>query len=158
MRNLVEVFLLMPVSIRAVTFIVVLFLVWCILAKPILKIISILLWIFKKLFFSIYVLLEIPVSILHSKFGSIFEEIDQGLTTGTKKVYDFTDKWFRKMSRPNTLYHKQTFLICVVICLYLLLPITLGVTEKPFTFWEETYVRKEASVIQWMNKKGWLEK
>lgn len=158
MRDFVEAFLSIPVGGRAAIFMGVLFLFWYTFARPILKVVSILPWLLKKLFFGIYMLFDIPVSALHSKFGNVFERIDQGLATGTEKVYDFMDKWFGKMNKPKTIHRGWAFLVCLVICVYLLVPIAANLTEKPFTFWRESYIKKEEAVVQWMDNKGWLEK
>lgn len=158
MHNLVQAFLSVPVGGRVTIFTGVLFLLWCTLARPILKITSFLLWLLKKLFFGIYMLLEIPVSALHSMFGSVFGGMDQGLTTGTEKVCDFLDKLFKKINKPKTIYSRWLFIVCVVIGAYLLIPIAANLTEKPFTFWQEPYIKKEMAVVQWMADKGWFEK
>lgn len=158
MRDFIEAFLSIPVGGRAAIFIGVLFLLWCILGRVILKIASILPWLLKKLFLIIYMLLDIPVSILHSKFGNIFGEIDQGLAKVTEKFCDFTDKLYGKMSKPKAVYNGYVFVAYLVIASYLLIPIAANLTEKPFTFWQESYVKKEAAVIHWMEDKGWFEK
>lgn len=112
----------------------------------------------KKIFFGIYLVVEIPVSILHTKFGSIFGKIDQWLTIQTEKVCNFMEKIFRKMNKPKTIRSKWAFVIWLIITAYLLIPISANLTEKPFTFWQKSYVNKEAEIIQWMHNRGWFEK
>lgn len=158
MRDLVEAFLSIPVGGQATMFFGVLFLLWCILGRLLLKLASIFPWLLKKISFGIYMILEFPVSILHSKFGSVFGDIDQGLTTGTEKVCEFMDKLFGKMNKPKTIYGGWAFVIYIVIGAYLLIPISANLTEKPFTFWQESYTEKEVAVIKWMDDKGWFEK
>ena len=158
MYYLINNFLSMPISVRATIFISILFLLWCLFGRIILKFISILLWILKKLFLGIYILFEIPISILHSKFGSIFGIIDQCLTTSAEKVCNFMDKLFRKMNKPKTTYRKHAFIVYFFISAYLLIPTYTNLTEKPFSFLQETYVKKESAIIQWMDDNAWFEK
>ena len=155
MRDIIEAFLSLPIGGRATIFVGILFLLWGILGRTILKIISILPWLLKKLFFGIYILIEIPVSILHSMFGSIFGKIDQGLARFTEKFCDVMDKWYGKMNKPKTINSGRAFAVYLVIATFLLIPSVANLTEKPFTFWHESYVKREAVVVQWMDDKGW---
>lgn len=148
MLDLAEAFLSLPIGGRATIFTGVLFLLWCIFARPILKILSILLWLLKKFFFGLYMLLEIPMSILHSKFGSVFGQIDQGLTIGTEKVYNFMDKLSKKMIQPKDTYGRKALVIYLVIGAYFLIPIAANLTGKPFTFWQESYIEIERSLLE----------
>jgi hypothetical protein len=158
MYNLINDFLSIPVGGRAAIFTGILLLLWFAFGRLILKLVSILPWILKKIFFGIYLVLEIPVSILHTKFGSIFGKIDQWLTTQTEKVFNFMEAMFRKMNKPKTIHSKWAFVIYLILAAYLLIPISANLTEKRFTFWQKSYVNKETEIIQWMDNKGWFER
>lgn len=158
MRGLIELFLSIPVGGRAVVFIGLLFVLWCIFGRFILKFVSILPWLLKKISIGIYILLEIPISVLHNKFGGAFGEIDQGLAAVTEKVCAFMDKWYEKMHSPRTIYCGRGFIVYLVIVAYLVIPIFTNLTEKPFTFWQESYMKNESEFFQWMDDKGWLDK
>ena len=91
MHDLVDSILSLPIGFRVALLLGIIFLLWLILTKPILKILSIVPWTFKKLFWHIYIFLEIPISILHRKYGNGFGVIDQGLTSISEKVCNFMD-------------------------------------------------------------------
>lgn len=158
MQDLIDRFLSLPVGGRAAIFVGILFLLWCILGRLILKILSILPWLLKNFFVGIYTVIEIPISILHKKYGSIFGVIDQGLTSITKKVYDLMDSLYLKTKKPHTIYAGWLLIVCLVIVAYLLIPIAANLREKPFTFWQQSYIDKETVAVQWMEDKGWFEK
>ena len=80
MHDLFKIFISLPVGARLALIFGIIFLVWLILAKPLLKIFSILPWIIKKILYCLYILFEIPISILHSNFGGLFGTVDQGYT------------------------------------------------------------------------------
>ena len=158
MHDLFKIFISLRVGARLALIFGIIFLVWLILAKPLLKIFSILPWIIKKIFYCLYMLFEIPISILHSKFGGMFGTVDQGLTLISDKFCTFIDNLYKKMRRPNTIFSKRLLVVYLVLCAYLLVPVFANLTEKPFTFWQNYYVEKETGVIHWMENKGWIEK
>lgn len=157
MYYLINNFLSMTIGERAAIFVGILFLLWCVFGNIILKFISILLWILKNIFLVIYILFEIPISIFHSKFGNIFGVIDQHLAINTEKICNSMDKLFKKMNKPKTIYRRRACVIYILISAYLLIPTYTNLTETPFSFWQEAYIKKETAVIQWMNDTGWLE-
>lgn len=158
MYDLVNGILSFPVGIRLALLLSIVFLLWIILSKPVLKILSILPWFFKKIFLGIYILFEIPISILHRKYGNEFGVIDQGLTSISEKICTFMDMLRKKMIYPKTIFGKQFFVVYLILCAYLIIPIFAHLNEKPFTFWQQSYVEKETYVIHWMENKGWFER
>jgi hypothetical protein len=157
MRDIVDGLLLIPVSWRAVLFFGALFFTWLIFGRLILKLLSIVLWLFQKVFIGLYQLLEIPISALHRKFGTSFEIIDQGLTTFAEKVCAFTEMIYGKMKKPESILGGKLFGIYILMCAYFLVPLWANLTEKPFTFWQKAYVKNEASVVSLMERKGWID-
>jgi hypothetical protein len=153
---MVDAFLDIPVGGRATIVVGVFFLTWCFLGRPILKLISLALWILQRLLVGIYLLIEFPISILHRKFGSVFAEIDQGFASGTNHAYSFMDKCFSKMNKPNTLFIGRAFLAYLIIGAYFLIPTAVDLTDKPFIFWQEAYMKEESALVKWMEKNGWI--
>lgn len=157
MHDLLKAFLALPIGGRAAIFIGILFLMWCFFGRIILKILSVMLWGLKKVFVGIYMFIEIPVSVMHSKLGSVFGKIDQGLTRLTEKVCNFMDILYGKLNNPKIIYSKWIFVIYLIVSAYLLIPIVTKFTEKPFTFWYEAYIDKEDEFIKWLENNEWFE-
>ena len=157
MRALADAFLEVPIGGRAAIFIGIIVLLWCVFGKLILKLASILPWGFKKIFIWIYMLLEMPIGALHSKFGGIFGGIDQGLANISESVCAFMDKLLRKMNRPQTIYRARFLVAYLLLLAYLIIPMCANLTEKPFTFWQKSYIKSETKAVEWMNDNGWLE-
>lgn len=158
MHAFIKAFLLIPVEARVTILMGILVFVWCVFGKLILKIVSVLPWLLNKLFLGGYMIIEIPISILHSKYGSVFGKIDQGLTTGTEKACCFMNKLFKKMKNSKNIYTGRVIVLYLVIVAYVLIPYFANLTEKPFTFWQDWYIEKELVVYKWMDDKGWLKK
>lgn len=93
---------------------------------------------------------------LHRKYGNSFGVIDQGLTSISEKICTFMDMLRKKMMHPKTIFGKQFFVVYLILCAYLIIPILAHLNEKPFTFWYQSYIDKETTVIDWMDSKGWF--
>lgn len=157
MTYIVKEVLSLPIGGRAAIFFGSVLMIWLIFAKPLLKLLSIVPWIFKKMIWYLYMLLEIPVSISHRKFGGIFGAVDQGITIFFEKIHNFMEKLYQKIHNPNKLFRREIFIIYLILCAYLLIPVWANLTEEPFTFWQSTYEKNEMSIVQWMIEKGWIE-
>lgn len=156
MREIVNAFFSLPVSERVAILVGIAFLLWCFLARPILKIASIAPWLLKKILLLLYMLIEFPVSWLHRIFGGIFGGIDRGLATVTEKICNVLDMLFRKMYKPETIYGGWAFLLCLVIVGYLLIPMKANQTDKFFVFWQNSYLQKEREAYWWLHNQGWM--
>ena len=157
LNNLISDILSLPVSWRAVIFFGVLFFLWLLFAKSLLKIVSIVPFLIKKIILGLYYIFEFPISALHKYFGGLFGVLDRGLASISKKIYDFIDKLYNKMRFPKTLLKKQLFVVYLFLCAYLLIPMWAHLTEKPFTFWQQKYIENEECIIEWMKDNGWFE-
>lgn len=157
MNDLVNSILSLPVSLRLTILLTIMLLLWLILGRILLKLFSSVPWILKKIFLLIYMLIEIPISSLHRKYGNSFGCIDQGLAFTFKKICSFLGQLLIKMKKPKTILGKQLLVIYLILCAYLLIPLCCNFTEKPFTFWQKSYIEKEKEFIEWMEDKGWFE-
>lgn len=157
LKYIINTILRLHICWRAVLFGGICFLLWLIFSKPLLKIVSIIPYILKKILYGLYLILECPISMLHSKFGSFFGTIDNGLSLISEKGYVFLNKLYDNMKTPKTLFLKQIFIVYLILCAYLLIPMWLHLNEKPFTFWQNSYITNEEKIIQWMENKGWFE-
>jgi hypothetical protein len=156
MQDLVEGIFEIPIAWRAVLFFGILFLIWAIFGKLLLKMLSVIPWILNKFFWGLYILLEIPISALHRKFGSSFESTDNGWTTIMEKICVFFDTAVKKMRKPKSIYGGRIFGIYLLIAAYFLIPFWANLTERPFTFWHEAYISREMAVVAWMVDKDWI--
>lgn len=159
MRDLIIIFLSAPVSVRAAIFIFLVFVLWRTFKRQILIFSSIIPWLLKNATWLVYLLIEIPISILHKEFGGAFGTFDQGWTSAIEQVYLFSEKLFKKLRNPTKVsIHRRTVFVYWGIIIYLIVPLFLNLTELPFTFWQESYVKNEMAIVKWVDNKGWLEK
>ena len=150
MLEAIHGFLELPVAVRCTIFLGIVLILYWMLGKLALHILSLVPWLLKKLFYGLYCLLGIPVSALHRAFGGVFGKIDQGLATAAEWLCSVCDKLHAKMKKPKTMFNGRAFLIYIALGAYLLIPLGLELNEGIFTFWQESYLSKEASVLKFI--------
>jgi len=157
MRNLLDAFLYLSIGARATVIAGFALLMWWIFAGLAVRILSVIPWLLLKLFHGLYKLLDIPISVLHKTFGSTFEWLDRGLTTGTEKACGFLDNLYKRMKTPKTVWRGKAFLVFLVLAAYFLIPVLANLTDRPFVFWQDGFLEREASVIVWIEEREWID-
>jgi hypothetical protein len=150
MHDAILSFLELPVAVRCTLFLGVVLILYWIFGKLALRLLSLVPWLLKKLFYGLYCLIGITVSALHRVFGGIFGKIDQGLANAAERLCSFCDKFNEKMKKPKTMFNGRAFLIFLALGAYLIIPLILELNENIFTFWQESYLSREASVIEFI--------
>jgi hypothetical protein len=150
MREAIYAFMKLPIEGRAtIIFGIILVLYW-IFAKLILKLLSLVPFLFGKIVYGLYALLNIPVDALHRAFGGIFAGLDQGMATGAEKIVAASDKVYGVLHKPKNMYGGRAFLIYVILSVYFLLPLLSGLHGSFFSFWREGYFERERGLIDFI--------
>jgi hypothetical protein len=150
MHEAILSFLELPVAVRCTLFLGAVLILYWMFGKLALRVLSFVPWLLKKLFYGLYCLLGVPVSALHRVFGGIFGKIDQGLANVAEWLCAVLDKLYAKMKKPKTMFNGRVFLIFLALGAYLLIPLSLDLNENIFTFWQDSYLSREASVIEFI--------
>lgn len=99
---IINKFLSFPVWIRAaVSLLIMMVLLWRFLRKPILWILSLVPILTRKVFRCIYLLVETPVAMFHSRFGAGFHKIDNGMAQAGEKADMFMERWYARWHSPG---------------------------------------------------------
>lgn len=153
-----EMFFLLPFWLRVVvSLFLVIVLLWLVFGKIILKILSIIPFLLRKVFWYIYLILETPVAILHKKFGSVFGKTAHALSCAGERVDTVMQAWYKAWHFPDKIHIGRLFLVYGVCVIFVILPSFVNFDNGFFSFGERTYTNCETRFASWMEKKGWYD-
>lgn len=123
----------------------------------ILWILSIIPYALQKIFRACYMLVELPVSWLHKKFGLSFYEVDNHLSSVGEKVDVALSRWYGAWHKSEKI-HFGRFLLVYAACTVLVVAPSLIETKSSFLKIGETaYTFCETSFVDWTIKNGWYD-
>lgn len=102
MMGIVKYYLSMPTPIRAAVLMLIILLLWAILGKKILFILSIIPFGLRFLFKKAYIVIEFPLSMLHRKLGGIFHKIENQWSKAGKGIDEKIFKWYSSWHNTDT--------------------------------------------------------
>lgn len=153
-----EMFFLLPFWLRAALILfLVIVLLWLALGKIILKILSVIPFLLRKVCWYIYLILETPVAMLHKKFGSVFGKMDNALSHAGERVDTVMQAWYKAWHFPDKIHFGRLLLIYGVCVIFVVFPSFVNIDNKFLSFGERTYTHYETRFASWMEKKGWYD-
>ena len=153
MRDFINGFLEIPVGIRFTIVLFAILVLYCIFGKLLFRLLSLVPFVLKALFCGLYLLIDIPVSLLHRMFGGAFAAIDQSTARISGKIYGIMDKCYAKLHNPQTIYSGRVFLIFLVLGVYFVIPPFINFNEGIFTFWQKGYIETESKIVDFIMKR-----
>lgn len=147
MMGVLRYYLSMPTPIRAAVLMLSFLLLWAILGKKILFILSIIPWILQWIFKKIYTLVELPFSTLHRRLGGIFYGIENRLSKVGKGIDKNIFKWYSFWHNADTNYFGKVFLICFIMLIYISLPQFIKTEHIIINFGEKLYLAGESNIV-----------
>ncbi len=158
MNTLLNQFLLLPLWFRsAVLVFLVLFLLWAVFGKIIFWILSVVPFFGKKIFQCLYLLVEIPISFLHKKFGSKFYRIDNQLSQVFEKIEQVIHCWYKAWHFPKKKSFIKFLIIYGLCMLYILIPFIIKSNIDILNIGQKTYIYGETFLIDCLEKQGWKD-
>lgn len=153
-----KIFFLLPFWARVVlSLFFVIVLLWLILGKIILRILSFIPFVLKKVCWYFYLLLEMPIAILHKRFGSTFGKIDNMLLRAGEKVDTAMQNWYTAWHSPDKIHVGRLLLVYFSCVAFIVLPSFVNVDNKILRFGETTYVHNETRFANWLEEHGWYD-
>lgn len=146
MMGLAVYYMSLPTPVRAAVVMLIFLLLWAILGKIILFILSIFPWILQWIFKKIYTLVELPFSALHRRLGGIFYGIENRLSKVGKGIDKNIIKWYSFWHNADTNYFGKVFLICFIIVIYISLPQFIKTEHIIINFGEKLYLAGESKI------------
>lgn len=126
---------------------------WKVFGKMALRIFSVVPFLVEKAFCGLYLLVDIPVSYLHKKFGSGFGTLDNSLSAGGGKIDDVLKMWYGAWHSPKKVRMPRQLLI-YILCMGVVLGPAFFKLDEKWRIGENLYIAGETSVINWFEQRG----
>lgn len=158
MQVILEKFISMDLEIRAMVllgFVIIIF--WWLLGKKIAWTASVVPYLLKKFFECIYVLIEIPICLLHKKIGTAFVGVDNGMALLGQKVDFFLETWYCSWH-----YCKKKRILCSLVIYGILigwicLPHFIETNNTKLLYGQKKYLEIENGIITYLKKDNKIE-
>lgn len=149
---------LLPFWLRVV-FILFLLIVlfWLVLGKLVLKMLSFIPFLLRKICWLFYLILEMPTAMLHKKYGSIFGKIDNALSHAGEKVDIAVYSWYKSWHFHNKIHVGKLIFVYGLCVAYVVLPSYLNTNNNLLCFGEKTYLHYEEQFFNWVEQHGWYD-
>lgn len=152
MNVFVEFFGILPLGVRvAIVLFLLIVILWRFFGKIILWILSWVPFVLEKIFRYLYLLIEMPVSALHKKFGAGFYTIENRLSHAGEMIDDAINFWFAAWHSPKEIHLKKLLLIYAFCVAFVIGPAVLKVDEK-LRVGEILYIHCENSFVSWLTE------
>ncbi len=154
MSVVINIFLALPLWVRiALVMFLMIVVFWKVFGKVVLRIFSVAPFLVEKAFCGVYLLVDIPVSYLHKKFGSGFGTLDNSLSAGGGKIDDILKMWYGAWHSPKEVRMSRQLLI-YILCMGVVLGPALFKLDEKWRMGENLYITGETSVINWFKQRG----
>lgn len=150
-------FLLLPLWVRASILLAVPLLLWIVLEKALLWILSLIPFLLRKFFRLFYRLLEIPVTVLHRKAGGSFYKLDNGLAQTGEKIDALLCKWYQSWHDSKKGYRGIAVFIYLACVVLIGMPSLLKMKSYFFDSVVMAYISCEGALIEWIEEQGWYD-
>lgn len=148
----VKLFLTIPLVFRVAFLFLIVLLVWRILGKCILWICSIIPFVLEKFFALLYQIIELPVSILHKKFGTFWGRIDNAMASVGDKVVSAMDSWYNVWHTQYKFKWSRAFIIYFICLTLVVTPAYLPIETKFIRIGTDLYFSFERPIVEWVVK------
>lgn len=132
-------------------------LLWLILGKVILRVLSVIPFLLKKVCWCFYLLLEMPVAFLHKKFGSNFGKIDHALLCAGEKIDNVMQSWYKAWHYPSKIHIGRLLIVYFACVIFIVLPTFVRVDNNILSSGKTTYERYETRFASWLEERGLYE-
>ncbi len=147
--GLLQMILGWPIWIRIILFVFIVSILWKLIRRPILWVLTIIPLSLKYIFRGIYRLLEVVIAMLHQFFGGIFYRIDNQMSTWGQAVDKFLSSWIKAFKDGESLDYRVTVILYIVCIVWLRIP-TIIHTDDEFLNWaQNVYMNGEGIVSTW---------
>lgn len=158
MSSIIYGFLALPLFPRITISLFFILAFWWVLGHKILWIASLLPFLLNKIFRYIYVLVELPVSKLHKKFGAIYYKIENGMSHFGKKIDTVLFKWYEKWHDSRRVQLRSIIIVYILLIMYIAVPSSIGLKGNILLSGQKGFIYSESALIGWFEQLGWLDK
>lgn len=123
--------------------------------KLILWMLSIIPYLLQRIFRACYILVELPVSWLHKKFGLSFYEADNHLSSMGEKVDAVLAHWYGAWHAPEKIHFWRFLLIYIACAVWVVAPSFIETKSNFLKTGKTAYTFCETHFVDWSIKNGW---
>lgn len=130
---------------------------WPIFRKIILWVLSGIPFLLRKIFRVLYLLIEVPVSALHKKFGSIFYEADNKLSAIGGKIDAALTRWYETWRSPGQIHYGKCLLVYVICVIFVVAPPFIKSDSSFLKIGTAAYTSCESFFVNLFIRNGWYD-
>ena len=144
--------------VRAAVLLAVVFLIfWWILGKVVIFAASLIPYLMRFIFKLVYLVIEIPICLIHSKVGSYFHEIDNRLANVGSNIDSFLEKWYTCWHNPKNKHIPLSIAIYFLLIIWICIPYHPDTMNKKYISGQHVYLTVENKFTRWLEKQDWYE-
>lgn len=155
--ELISLFCMLPLWVRAAVVLFLIFCAWSVLGKGIFWVLSIIPFLIRKLFFLLYQLIELPVTLLHKKFGAVFYKVDNLMAKLGEKADKALKSWYHAWHTQYKHKFGILFVIFILCWSFIVLPSFIPGENKVFHAGEKIYLSGEQFLTSQLKEHGLYE-
>lgn len=153
---IVNNFMTFPVWCRAaIVLFICLVLVWMLLRKVVLFILSIIPFLIEWFYRKIYILIELPIATLHKMYGGYFYKIDNCLSRGGEKLDFLLNHWYAQWHSPKKYKFGLNLLFYSMCVVFVATPTFLHTDNEFWGIGEKLYIYGESSLVKLASRQEW---
>lgn len=143
---------MMPFWLRATGFLFIVFVLWRLLGRAILWILSILPFILEKIVILYYHIIEFPISILHKKFGGNFYKADKAAAKFCGRIDSAIHCWYHVWHTKYQFKLKRAITVYCLLLIIIIVPSFVSGKNEVLSIGETIYLSGENFVIRYLDK------
>ena len=156
MMQLLYLMLQLPFAARVLIFVVIVLTIWGICGKTLMYILSIIPFLFRKLFFMVYRIIELPIAFLHKNVGSVFYTLDNLLAEIGQFVDGMLERCYNYFHSNYEFKAGKCCIIAAIFYAFIVVPsyvnIEIDVLNVGKTMYENAENKLSEFVIKYMSE------
>lgn len=150
MSTILNSFFMAQLWIRIVIVLFIFLILWKILGKKLLWILSIIPYILQKIFMVLYQVIELPIAAAHKASGGIFYELDNKLAKHGGKVDNKLKEWYQCWHSQYEFHLGRALLICLICFVWIMGPTFVSSNNAVLNVGLHTYMTFEEKLVEYI--------
>ena len=159
MNSFISGFLLLPFFWRtAIALFVLILVLWWILGRNILWVLSLLPFLILKLSRCLYLFVEIPVALLHKGVGSNTYRISNKIAQAFERMDSLFIRWYNAWHCSKKVHYLVSLITYILLLSVITVPSMIGLKNPFIQQGELLYLSFESNITEWMENHGYYDK
>lgn len=157
MKYIFNFLLQLPIVMRVIVFLFIPLMICILCRKLIIRALSIVPFMMQRLFRVFYLLVEVPVDLMHRKFGASFYNLDNGISHIGKQIDIKLEQWFSAWYFSEGIQIGKIIVCYVASVVLVVFPSLCKIEEGILTVGEKAFLHCENEIVSWLDERGWYE-